>query len=56
MGEKTQKYDNVYWIIYKEKVVMSLFPVRNMMGNFLCNFSGELGIQIHIQFTGQKRI
>lgn len=35
---------------------MSLFPVRNTMENFLCNFSGEQGIQIHIQLIGQKRI
>lgn len=30
---------------------MSLFPVRNTMENFLCNFSGEQGIQIHIHWT-----
>ena len=25
------------------------------MEKFLCNFSGKLGIQIYIQFTGQKK-
>lgn len=34
---------------------MSLFSVRNMIGNLLCNFNSDLGIQTYIQYIGQKR-
>lgn len=57
MGGKNRSMVMSTELSVNKRWVMSLLSVRNMMGNLLCNFNSDLGIQtyIYIQYIGQKK-